>query len=194
MPLDVLLLGPQGAGKGTQAKRAAAEYDIPHVSTGDMFRAAIAAETELGKRVKSILDAGELVPDELTVALVRERLSREDARNGFILDGFPRNLTQAAALDAMLEEIGRDLAIVLELRLDDETAMERLLGRAREENRPDDTPEVVRRRLEIYHRETEPLVDYYLASGKVVGIHGDRSVDEVFAEIQDALELAKASA
>jgi len=186
--LDILLLGPQGAGKGTQAKRIAFEYGIPHVSTGDMFRAAIAERSELGQRVDAILAAGELVPDELTVALVSDRLSREDAANGFVLDGFPRTIAQAEALDAMLTEIERSLSVVLELQLDDEMCMERMLRRAALENRPDDTPEVVRRRLELYHRETEPLVDYYLASGKLIGIHAGRTVDEVFAEVQAAIE------
>ena len=186
--MNVLLLGPQGAGKGTQAKRIAFEYGIPHVSTGDMFRAAIAERSELGQRVDAILAAGELVPDELTVALVSDRLSREDAANGFVLDGFPRTIAQAEALDAMLTEIERSLSVVLELQLDDEMCMERMLRRAALENRPDDTPEVVRRRLELYHRETEPLVDYYLASGKLIGIHAGRTVDEVFAEVQAAIE------
>jgi adenylate kinase len=186
--MNLLLLGPQGAGKGTQAKRIAAEYGIPHVSTGDMFRSAIAAGTPLGLRVKPILAAGGLVPDELTIALIRDRLAQEDAAPGFVLDGFPRNMRQAEALDAMLEEIGWRLDIALELQLDDATAVARLLGRAEKEGRTDDTLDVIQRRLEVYHRDTEPLVEYYRARGNLVPIHADRSVDEVFAEIVEALE------
>jgi adenylate kinase len=192
--VNLLLLGPQGAGKGTQAKRIAAEYGIPHVSTGDMFREAIAAGSELGRRVQPILESGALVPDELTIALIRDRLGQDDAAKGFVLDGFPRNMTQAEALDAMLGEIGRSLDVVLELQLDDDASFQRLLRRAREEGRTDDTPEVIRRRLDVYHRETEPLVEYYRAQGSLVPIHAERSVDEVFAEIVEALEQIGARA
>lgn len=189
--LNVLLFGPQGSGKGTQAKRISAEYGIPHVSTGDMFRAAIAKQTPFGQKVAPILASGELVPDDLTVGLVRERLSEPDAEPGFVLDGFPRNIPQAEALDELLSELGRPLTAVLEFRISDGVAIERLLGRAAEEGRPDDTPEAIQRRLEIYHRDTEPLSDYYLASGKLVAVHAEGTVDEVWAEIQDALEQAQ---
>jgi adenylate kinase len=192
--VNLLLLGPQGAGKGTQAKRIAAEYGIPQVSTGDMFREAIAAGSELGWRVQPILESGALVPDELTIALIRDRLGQDDAAKGFVLDGFPRNMAQAEALDAMLGEIGRSLDVVLELQLDDDTCFQRLLRRAKEEGRTDDTPEVIRRRLDVYHRETEPLVEYYRAQGNLVPIHAERSVDEVFAEIVEALEQIGARA
>jgi adenylate kinase len=186
--MNVLLLGPQGSGKGTQAKRISAEYGIPHVATGDMFREAIAAGTPLGQQVEPILASGALVPDELTVALIRDRLSRDDAEEGFVLDGFPRTSVQAEALDELLADLGRPLEAVLELQVSDETCLERLLGRAREEGRADDTPEAIARRLAIYHEETEPLVGHYLPIGTVVGIHGEGEVDEVWAEIQDALE------
>lgn len=192
--MNILLLGVQGAGKGTQAKRIAAEYELPHVSTGDMFRAAVAAQSELGRRVAPILERGELVPDELTIALIRERLAEEDARNGFVLDGFPRTVAQASALDAMLGEEGRRLDVVLELQVSDDVAMERMLSRAQLEGRIDDTPEVIARRLAIYHEETEPIVEYYRAQGIVVGLHGERTIDEVFAEIQAALEAVEARA
>jgi adenylate kinase len=188
--LNVLLFGPQGSGKGTQAKRIAAEYGIPHVSTGDMFRDAIARQTPLGRQVKPILDAGELVPDALTVGLIRERLSEDDAREGFVLDGFPRNLAQAEALDELLVELDRPLTVVLEFLISDELCIERLLGRAAEEGRADDTPEAIARRLEIYHRETEPLSGHYLSTGKLVGVHADRSIAAAWAEIQQALEQA----
>jgi adenylate kinase len=186
--LNILLLGPQGSGKGTQARRISAEYGIPHVATGDMLREAIAAGTELGRRVKPILARGDLVPDEDMILLIRERLSRDDTAEGFVLDGFPRTMAQAEALDAMLREIGRELTIVFELQLPEEVCIERLLRRARLEGRVDDTPEVVRRRLELYHRETEPLIEHYRATGKLVGIHADRPIPEVFAEIQEALD------
>jgi adenylate kinase len=186
--LNILLLGPQGSGKGTQAKRISAEYGIPHVATGDMLRETIAAGTELGRKVKPILERGDLVPDEDMISLIRDRLSGDDTAEGFVLDGFPRTMAQAEALDAMLREIGRELTIVFELQLPDEVCIERLLRRARLEGRVDDTPEVVRHRLELYHRETEPLIEHYRATGKLVGIHADRPIPEVFSEIQEALD------
>jgi adenylate kinase len=191
--VNILLLGPQGSGKGTQAKRIAAEYDLPHVATGDIFRHAVAAGTELGRQVEPILARGDLVPDALTIALIQERLEQDDARGGFILDGFPRTLAQAEALGGLLERIGRELDVVFEFQLPDEIALRRLEGRALEEGRTDDTPEVMRRRLELYHEQTEPLVEYYRARrGIVVGVHAGRTVDEVFAEIQQALEQVAA--
>jgi adenylate kinase len=192
--MNLLLLGPQGSGKGTQATRIAADYGIPHISTGEMFRAAIAAGSELGRRVEPILAAGELVPDELTVELIRERLGHPDARRGFVLDGFPRNLAQAQALDRMLEGIGRDLDAVLYFDLPDEVAIERLLGRARAEGRTDDAPDVIERRLAIYHEQTEPLAEYYRARDRLVPLHADRTVDEVYAQLQDALEQVEGRA
>ncbi len=192
--MNLLVLGPQGAGKGTQAKRIAADYGIPHVSTGDMFRAAIAAQTELGRLVEPVLASGELVPDELTVALIRERLSEPDAEQGFVLDGFPRNIAQADALDAMLDEIGRGLGAILFFDLPDDVARGRMAKRAVDENRPDDTPEVIDRRLQIYHEETEPIVEHYRATGKLVPLHAERSVDEVYAEVQQALSQTEDAA
>jgi adenylate kinase len=192
--VNLLVLGPQGSGKGTQAAGIAAERGIPHVSTGEMFRSAIEADTELGRKVEPILAGGELVPDDLTVALIRERLSAPDAARGFVLDGFPRNLAQAQALDAMLAEIGRRLDAVLFFDLDDDVATERLRRRARDENREDDTPEVIARRLEIYHEQTEPVVELYRATGKLVPLHADRSIAEVAAEIRDALDVLEGAA
>jgi len=192
--VNILLLGPQGAGKGTQAKRIAAEYGLPHIATGEMLRHAIAAGTPLGRKVKPIYDSGGLVPDDLMIELIRERLSEPDAAEGFVLDGFPRTFVQAEALDAMLRDIDRPLSLVLELQVPDEVAIERLSRRAAIEGRADDTPEAIRRRLSLYHEETEPLVEYYRSRGNVVGIHGDRSENAVFAEIQQALEQAGAVA
>jgi adenylate kinase len=187
---NVLLLGPQGAGKGTQGKLIAAEYGVPHIATGDMLRAAMADGTELGRRVKPIYDAGDLVPDEIMIALIRERLAADDAAGGFVLDGFPRTTPQADALDAMLEEIERPLTVVFEFQLPEQVAIERLRGRAQQEGRPDDTPEAIRKRLDLYREQTEPLVEYYRARGILVGIPAEPPVAEVFAEIQRALEQA----
>jgi adenylate kinase len=186
--VNVLLLGPQGSGKGTQAKRIADEYGLEPIATGEMLRSAIADGSPLGEKVKPILDSGRLVPDELMIELIRERLQSPDAREGFILDGFPRTMAQAQALDAMLREIGRGLDVVFELQVPDEVAIERLLKRAQEEGRADDTPEVIADRLATYHRETEPLVEHYRTRSNLVGIHGARPINEVFSEIQDALD------
>lgn len=186
--MNILILGPQGSGKGTQAKRIAAEYGVAHVATGDMFRAAIAAGTPLGLRVQPLLASGQLVPDDLTIGLIRARLQEPDALGGFVLDGFPRTMAQAEALDAMLAGIGRGLDVVLELLIAEEICVERILARAREEGRGDDMPEVIAARLEIYRRETVPVVEHYRATGRLVGIRAERTPDEVFAEIQDTLE------
>ena len=187
--MNLLVLGPQGSGKGTQAARLSETHGIPHVSTGEMFRDAIAAGNELGRRVEPILAAGKLVPDDLTVALIRERLAEPDAERGFVLDGFPRNLAQADALDAMLADVGRDLDAVLFFDLADGVAVERLVGRAKDEGREDDTPEAIARRLGIYHDQTEPVVERYRATGKLVPLHADRSIEQVATEIAEALEL-----
>ena len=192
--MNILLLGPQGSGKGTQAKLVAQDYGLPHIATGEMLRAAIAVGTELGERVKPILDTGRLVPDDLMVALIRERLAEPDAEDGFVLDGFPRTLAQAEALDDMLAEIGRGLDLILEFQVDEQTAIERMLRRAAEEGRTDDTPGVIRTRLELYREKTLPVIEHYRATGKLVGIHAGRSIDEVYAEVQQALEHVRARA
>ena len=184
--MNVLIFGPQGAGKGTQAKRISEEYEIPHLATGDLYRSHIGRGTELGKVVEPLLASGRLVPDEITIPIVRAEIEEADA--GFVLDGYPRNLAQAEALDAMLEEIERPLSIILLLELDDSVSRERLLERARLEGRADDTPEVIDRRLATYHEQTEPLVDHYLATGKLVKIHAERTIEEVWAEISAALD------
>jgi adenylate kinase len=185
--VNLLVLGPQGAGKGTQAKRISEEYGIPHVSTGDMFRA-LDESTELGRKVKAIMDRGDLVPDEVTIAMIEERLNSSDAANGFVLDGLPRNLAQADALDEMLGGIGRGLDAILFFDVPDEVGLERALKRAELENRSDDTPDVIAKRLETYHRETEPIVEHYRTTGKLVPLHAGRTVEEVWREIAEALE------
>ncbi|HYY74695.1 MAG TPA: adenylate kinase [Gaiellaceae bacterium] len=193
MALDIVILGPPGAGKGTQGKLISAEAGIPHINTGEMFRAEVAAESDLGRRVRTILDAGDLVPDELTIEVVRARLGQEDTMEGFVLDGFPRTLAQAEALDRLLEELDRDeLSVVLDFHVSDAMAAERLLGRATQEARSDDTRDTIQHRLDVYHDNAEPLVGYYRNKGILVGIHADRSVAEVFAEVQQVLETASA--
>lgn len=191
--MNLLVLGPQGAGKGTQAKRIATDHAIPHLSTGDMFRAAIAAGSDLGRRVEPILASGQLVPDEITIPLIRERLAEPDAHAGFVLDGYPRNIAQAEALDEMLAAIGRRLDAVLFFDLPDDVATERMLKRAADENRPDDTPEVIAERLRIYHDETEPIVEHYRQSGRLVPLHAERTIPEVYAEVSDALAEVEAA-
>jgi adenylate kinase len=185
--LNLLVLGPQGAGKGTQAKRISAEYGIPHIATGDMFRA-LDTSTELGRQVKSIMDAGALVPDEVTVAMIEDRLSEPDALEGFVLDGFPRNLAQAEALDTMLGSIARGLDAILFFDIPDEVGMERALKRAEIEGRSDDTADAIARRLATYHEKTEPIIEHYRTTGKLIPIHAARPLEEVWAEISDALE------
>jgi adenylate kinase len=191
VPLDVVILGPPGAGKGTQGKRISAELGIPHVNTGDMYRAAVAAGSELGGRVKPIMDAGDLVPDDLTIDVVRARLADGDTREGFVLDGFPRTLRQARALDEILAESERELTLVLDFQLPEELAEQRLLKRALEQGREDDTPEVIHRRMQTM-RVPDELVAFYRAKGILVGIHADRTIDEVFAEVQSVLATAAA--
>jgi adenylate kinase len=187
LSINLLILGPQGAGKGTQAKKISAEYGLPHVSTGDMLRDHMTRGTELGERVRPIYDAGELVPDDLMIELIRDRLSRGDTVPGFVLDGFPRTLPQAEALAEMFRGIRRDLDAVLVLEVDEDEAVRRLNNRAAEEGRSDDTPEVIRTRLDNYRVNTAPLVEWYRARDKVVPIDGDGPADEVFDQIRRAL-------
>jgi adenylate kinase len=165
-------------------------YGIPHIATGDMIREIKELPTELGRELKVVYDRGDLVSDDLMVRLIRDRLSRGDTVAGFVLDGFPRTMPQAEALDGLLRELGRRIDAVLDFQVpDSEVLLQRMLRRAAEENRSDDTPEAIRRRLELYERETAPLVDYYRShQANVVGIHADRTVDEVFHEIEQALD------
>jgi adenylate kinase len=192
LALNIVILGPPGAGKGTQGKLVARDAGIPHINTGDIFRAECAAGTELGQKVNSIIDAGDLVPDELTTEIVRARLAQEDTARGFVLDGFPRTLAQAEALDRILAESDRgELSVVLDFELPDELAGERLLGRASVEGRSDDAPDKVQHRLDVYHRQTEPLVEYYRARDLLVPIHADKSIGDVSAEVQQVLSATE---
>jgi len=182
--MRILILGPQGSGKGTQAKGIAALHDTPHVATGDILRAAVSQGTELGRRVQPILDRGDLVPDELMVDLIRERLADEE---GFVLDGFPRTVPQAEALDAMLDEIGKPLDAVILLQVSDVVATSRLLARAAAEGRVDDSPVAIQNRLRLYHELTEPVVERYRVEGTLIAIDGDRVIADVAASIGGAL-------
>lgn len=185
--MNLLIFGPQGAGKGTQAGRISSEYGIPHIATGDMLRGAIAAGSELGLQVKAIVERGDLVPDGLMIALIRERLTAADAAEGFVLDGFPRTLAQAEALDAMLREIGRELQAMIVLEVPDEVARERMRSRAELEGRADDTPDVIDNRLRTYHEQTAPLVEWYRARDKVAPVDGTAGIEEVWSQIRSAL-------
>jgi len=164
-------------------------YGIPHIATGDMIREMAARQTDLGRELKVVTERGELVSDDLMIRLIRDRLSRGDTLGGFVLDGFPRTMPQAEALGALLRELGRDLDVVFDLQVPDrEVLMQRMLARAAAEGRSDDTPDVFGRRLELYDQETAPLIEYYRShQANVVGVHADRTVEEVFREIEDAL-------
>ena len=188
--MNTLVLGPQGSGKGTQAKLIRGTYGLAHIATGDMIREIKELPTDLGRELKAVYDRGDLVSDELMIRLIEDRLSRGDTLPGFVLDGFPRTMPQAEALDALLRELGRTLDVVFAFQVPDRQALlDRMVKRAAEENRSDDTPEAIERRLELYERETAPLVEYYRTTrGNVVGIHADRTVDEVFQEIRDTLD------
>ncbi|GAA2865318.1 MAG TPA: adenylate kinase [Microbacterium sp.] len=183
----LLIVGPQGSGKGTQGVRVAEALNIPVVSTGDIFRANIKAGTELGQQVTAILEAGDLVPDELTSEIVRDRLSQEDAADGFLLDGYPRNTTQVAHLDAFLSESDAALAAVILLDVPREESLTRLRLRAVEQGRSDDTDEAIAHRLDIYEHETAPIISVYEQRGIVDRIDGVGSLDEITARISAAL-------
>ena len=189
MPLDILLLGAPGAGKGTQAKRVSEHYGIPQVSTGDMLRAAVSTGTELGRQAAPIMERGDLVPDEIIIGLIRERLSEHDTTAGCIFDGFPRTIAQAEALDAMLAGIDRALSVVLLLDHDhEEEVVQRLLGRLEQEGRSDDTIETIRRRLEVYHEQTSPLISYYRGRSILAQIDASKSIDEVYEQVATTLD------
>jgi adenylate kinase len=187
--MNILLLGPQGSGKGTQARRIRETYGVPVISTGDMIREMKELPTPLGRELKEVYDRGDLVDDGLMIRLIGDRLSRGDTVPGFVLDGFPRTMVQAEALDDLLRELGRRIDVVFDFQIPDRLQLlERMLKRAELESRSDDTPEAIQRRLEAYDRETAPLVEWYRTRyGNVVGIHADRTVDEVFDEIQEGL-------
>lgn len=214
--MRIVLVGPPGAGKGTQAAFLAKNLDIPHISTGDLFRANISQGTELGLKAKAFMDAGDLVPDEVTIGMAKDRMEQPDAVNGFLLDGFPRNVAQAEALDEALKAEDMELDAVLDLEVPEDEVVKRIAGRRVCRNdsahvfhvtynapktegvcdvcggelfqRPDDSEETVRRRLEVYHKQTEPIIDYYRAQNLVATISALGKVDEVTARAMDALK------
>jgi adenylate kinase len=184
----ILLLGPPGAGKGTQAARIVKRQGVPHISTGDMLRQAVAAGTDVGLRAKAVMESGELVSDEIVTAIAKQRLAQEDASSGFVLDGFPRTLAQAQALGSLLQESGISLECCLALTVDVNALVERLLKRADIEGRKDDTEEAIRQRMTVYAEQTEPLLDYYRERGVLVEIPGMGDIDEISDVIEKALE------
>ncbi|MEW2013674.1 MULTISPECIES: adenylate kinase [Microbacterium] len=186
-PARLLIIGPQGSGKGTQGARIAERLGIPTVSTGDVFRANVKDGTDLGLKVKAIIDAGDLVPDELTSEIVRDRLSQQDAAHGFLLDGYPRNLTQVGHLDGFLDQRGEPLTAVIELSVPRDESIARLSRRAAEQGRADDNEESIAKRLSIYESETAPILDVYRERGIVDEIDGVGSLDEITERITAAL-------
>ena len=187
MSARMVLLGPPGAGKGTQAARIGERLGIPAISTGDIFRAHVAGSTELGRRARAYMDKGEYVPDSVTNAMVADRLTEDDAASGFLLDGYPRTAAQVDALDDMLSERGEALDVVVEITADAEAVVERLLGRAAEQGRADDTEPVIRRRLEVYAEATAPLAAIYEGRGLLLRVDGMGGIDEVTDRIMAAL-------
>jgi adenylate kinase len=216
--MNLVLVGPPGAGKGTQAARLEEAYEIPHISTGDMFRKAIKEETELGKKTKEYMDQGKLVPDEVTIGIVRERLSQKDCQQGFILDGFPRTVNQADALNSILADMNTSLDAVINIKVSDAEVIDRLSGRrvckscgasyhvkfnppkvagvcneceGELYQREDDNPNTIQQRLNVYSEQTSPLINYYRESNLLKTINGEDSLDNVFFEIKDLLDNIK---
>ena len=183
----LVLLGAPGAGKGTQAARLVGKLGVPKISTGDLLREAVAAGSELGLRVRGTMERGELVSDEIVIELVRERLARPDAGRGFVLDGFPRTVKQAEALDRLLGELGTGLQRCVALQVDEDAVVERLVKRAELEGRSDDRPETIRNRIRVYRRDTAPLIDYYRGRSLLREIDGMGSVEQVQQAIEEAL-------
>jgi adenylate kinase len=191
---NLILLGAPGAGKGTQAQRLAVRFGIPQISTGDMLRAARREGTPLGKKAEEYMNKGALVPDEVVIGLVEERLGKPDAKAGFILDGFPRTIPQAEALDRMLAERGKKIDVVLELRVDDAVLIKRVEQRIKDggPTRSDDTPETLGNRLEVYYRNTAPLLEFYRRQGKIVTVDGMAPIEAVRAAIAAVVDGKKA--
>jgi adenylate kinase len=186
--IRLLLIGPPGAGKGTQAAQLAQHFEIPAISTGDIFRENVRNQTPLGVEAKGFMDRGEYVPDTLTNALVRDRLNKEDAQRGFLLDGYPRTIDQVTELDYILQENGKKLDVVVQLTADGDELLRRLSGRALEQGRSDDTPDVIKRRLDVYEEQTAPLIDVYVSRGVVAKIDGLGEITEVTARIIEAID------
>ena len=192
--MNLIFLGPPGAGKGTKAGRVQEAHGLVQLSTGDMLRAAVAAGTEIGKQAKEIMERGDLVPDEVVVTIISDRIEEDDCKNGFILDGFPRTTGQAEALDKMLAEKGLKLNAVIEIRVDDSILVDRIRSRIAETggDRADDNEETLKKRLEVYHAQTAPLIPYYESQGKLLVVDGMKSIDDVTRDIEDKIGLATA--
>jgi adenylate kinase len=188
-----IFLGAPGAGKGTQADRLSDHLGIAHISTGDLLRAAVKEGTELGRKAKAFMDKGDLVPDDLILGMVREALTGR-AKDGCILDGYPRNTAQAASLDGMLADVGKEIAGVINLKVAEDTLVQRIAGRAEAEDRADDTEETVRNRLKVYDEQTAPLVDYYRGRGGLQEVDGEGTIDEIQARIRDIVGAGEGAA
>jgi adenylate kinase len=187
--MRIVMLGAPGSGKGSQAALLVEELDLPHISSGELLRSAVKAGTLLGQKAKAVMDRGELLSDELMLSLIEERLSEGDTANGFILDGYPRNLAQAEALDELLERIGQPVDEALQIDVDTEMIIGRIAKRAAEEGRSDDTEEVARKRMEVYAEQTAPVVDYYAQKGLLSRVLGEGTIEEVFQRIKGVLQI-----
>ena len=185
--MRLVLLGAPGSGKGTQAARLREHLQVPHISTGELLRAAVAAGTPLGLQAKAIMAAGNLVSDEIVLGMLEDRFQQSDTVNGFILDGYPRNLSQANALDDLLTRIGQSMDLAVQLEVDQDLLVDRLAGRAQAEGRADDSPEAVRNRLRVYEEQTAPVVDHYRTQGKLAHLDGVGSFNAVFTRIVEAI-------
>ena len=187
--MRIVLLGAPGSGKGTQAALMVEHLNVPHISTGAVLRAAIEAGSELGQQAKEVIDRGELVSDDIMAKLIEERLNQDDVKDGFILDGYPRNLSQAEALDEVLERLGQPLDDALQIDVDTELVVDRIAKRAAEEHRSDDTEETLRNRMKVYAEQTAPVVDYYADRGLLSRVLGIGTIEEVFQRIKGVLEI-----
>ena len=190
--MRLVLLGAPGSGKGTQAARLQEHLLVPHISTGDLLRAEVAAGSPLGLQAKEVMARGDLVSDEILLGMLEDRFSRDDTRGGFILDGYPRNLAQADAMDALLTRIGQPMDYAVQLEVPVELLVDRIAGRAAAEGRADDSPEAVRKRLQVYESQTAPVIEFYRSHGQLTVVDGVGSLDEVFTRIVEAIAPEKA--